>query len=86
MSTRSLLLAPIGLLISGLGVLYLKAHPVIGTVSPAMLLGLSYLPWLAAVILFSILVQAILIRRKLDIMLFPMALMLSSLGLSRLHG
>ena len=81
MSTRSLLLAPIGLLISGLGVLYLKAHPVIGTISPAMLLGLSYLPWLAAVILFSILVQAILIRRKLDIMLFPMALMLSSLGI-----
>ncbi len=80
MKNGSLLLAPAGILIAGLGVLYLKANPAIGHVTPDMLLGLSYLPWLAAVIVFSLMMQAILVRHKLDTWLFPIVMTLASVG------
>ncbi len=80
MKSWSLLVPPIGILIFGLSTLYLKAHPIVGTIDASSLLGLSYLPWLFSVIVLSLIVQAILIRRHLDTMLFPIALMLASVG------
>lgn len=80
MKNWSLLLAPAGILIAGLGVLYLKAHPAVGRVTPDMILGLSYLPWLAAVIIVSLVIQAILVRHKMDACLFPIVMTLASVG------
>lgn len=80
MKNWSLLLAPAGILITGLGVLYLKAHPAVGRVTPDMILGLSYLPWLAAVIIVSLVIQAILVRHKMDACLFPIVMTLASVG------
>lgn len=66
MKNWSLLLAPFGILLSGLGVLYIKTHPQMGTVNPSMLLGISYLPWLAAVMICAIIMQGVLVRRHMD--------------------
>ena len=84
MKNGSLLLAPACILIAGRGVLYLKANPAIGHVTPDMLLGLSYLPWLTAVIVFSLMMQAILVRHKLDTWLFPLVMPLASCGVVEL--
>lgn len=80
MKNWSLLLAPFGILLSGLGVLYIKTHPQMGTVNPSMLLGISYLPWLAAVMICAIIMQGVLVRRHMDTYLFPLVMLLASVG------
>lgn len=77
----TLMLAPIGILIAGLMVLYLKAHPTIGAVRPELFLGLSYFPWLAAAILIAFFVQGVLIHRGMDHLIFPTVLLLASVGI-----
>lgn len=66
MKNWSLLLPPFGILISGLAVLYLKAHPQPGVVHTQDLLGIAYLPWLAAVIVAAVILQGVLVRRHMD--------------------
>ena len=80
MRNWSLMFAPVGILLSGLTVLYIKAHPTLGVVRPELLLGLSYLPWLAAAVLIAFLVQGVLICRKLDTVIFPSVMLLASVG------
>ena len=80
MKNWTLMLAPVGILLSGLSVLYIKANPTIGVVRPELLLGLSYLPWLAATILIAFIVQGVLIHRGLDTVLFPSVMLLASVG------
>ena len=75
-----LLLAPFGILLSGLIVLYLKAHPQSGIIHTESLLGISYLPWLAAVIVAAIVMQGVLVRRHMDTCLFPLVMLLASIG------
>ncbi|MBR3456569.1 MAG: FtsW/RodA/SpoVE family cell cycle protein, partial [Selenomonadaceae bacterium] len=53
-----LLMAPLGILLLGLGVLFLKQHPT-GEFPLDQVMGeLSYLPWLLAVIVLAAFVQA----------------------------
>ncbi|MDO5582780.1 MAG: FtsW/RodA/SpoVE family cell cycle protein [Mitsuokella multacida] len=80
MKNWSLLLAPFGILLSGLIVLYLKAHPQSGIIHTESLLGISYLPWLAAVIVAAIVMQGVLVRRHMDTCLFPLVMLLASIG------
>ena len=80
MKNWSLLLAPFGILLSGLIVLYLKAHPQSGIIHTESLLGISYLPWLAAVIVAAVVMQGVLVRRHMDTCLFPLVMLLASIG------
>ena len=80
MKNWSLLLPPFGILISGLAVLYLKAHPQPGVVHTQDLLGIAYLPWLAAVIVAAVILQGVLVRRHMDTCLFPLVMLLASVG------
>ena len=80
MKNWSLLLAPFGILLSGLGVLYLKAHPQSGIIHTESLLGISYLPWLAAGIVAAVVMQGVLVRRHMDTCLFPLVMLLASVG------
>ena len=80
MKNWSLLLPPFGILISGLAVLYLKAHPQPGVVHTQDLLGIAYLPWLAAVIVAAVILQGVLVRRYMDTCLFPLVMLLASVG------
>ena len=80
MKNWSLLLAPFGILLSGLVVLYLKAHPQSGIIHTESLLGISYLPWLAAVIVAAIVMQGVLVRHHMDTCLFPLVMLLASIG------
>ena len=80
MKNWGLMLAPLGLVLCGMSVLYLKLNPAV-KVTPDMLQGpLSYLPWLAAAAVLALLVQTVLIRRRLDTFLFPIVLTLASVG------
>jgi cell division protein FtsW (lipid II flippase) len=69
-----LLLLPAGILLLGTGVLELKQYPHLQT---------DFLPWLAAVIIASFLVQFFLQRRLpgSDGLLFPLVMFFSSMGL-----
>ncbi|MBR4696188.1 MAG: FtsW/RodA/SpoVE family cell cycle protein, partial [Selenomonadaceae bacterium] len=78
-----LLMAPLGILLLGLGVLFLKQHPT-GEFPLDQVMGeLSYLPWLLAVIVLAAFVQALLLhsRPKPNAWLFPCVMMLASLGI-----
>ena len=80
MKNWGLMLAPLGLVLCGMSVLYLKLNPAV-KVTPDMLQGpLSYLPWLAAAAVLALLVQTVLIRRRLDTFLFPIVLTLAGVG------
>ena len=80
MKNWGLMLAPLGLVLCGMSVLYLKLSPA-AKVTPDMLQGpLSYLPWLGAVAVLALFVQTVLIRRRLDTFLFPIVLTLASVG------
>ncbi|MCH3960407.1 MAG: FtsW/RodA/SpoVE family cell cycle protein [Selenomonas sp.] len=80
MKNWGLMLAPLGMVLCGMSVLYLKLNPA-AKVSPDMLQGpLSYLPWLGAAAVLALFVQTVLIRRRLDTFLFPIVLTLASVG------
>jgi cell division protein FtsW (lipid II flippase) len=80
MKNWGLMLAPLGLVLCGMSVLYLKLSPA-AKATPDMLQGpLSYLPWLGAVAVLALFVQTVLIRRRLDTFLFPIVLTLASVG------
>ena len=80
MKNWGLMLAPLGLVLCGMSVLYLKLSPA-AKVTPDMLQGpLSYLQWLGAVAVLALFVQTVLIRRRLDTFLFPIVLTLASVG------
>ena len=68
-----LLLAPIGVLLLGTGVLLLKQYPKT---------QLAFLPWMAAVVVLAVVIQLILQRSRpeLDTCLFPMVMFFSSVG------
>ena len=79
MKNWRLMLAPLGLVICGLSVLYLKVNP--AAAKPDIIQSpMLYLPWLGLAALLALFVQAVLIRRRLDTFLFPMSLMLVSIG------
>ncbi len=79
MKNWRLMLAPLGLVICGLSVLYLKVNP--AAAKPDIIQSpMLYLPWLGLAALLALFVQAVLIRRRLDTFLFPMSLMLMSIG------
>ena len=80
MKNWGLMLAPLGLVLCGMSVLYLKLSPA-AKVTPDMLQGpLSYLPWLGVAVVLALFVQTVLIRRRLDTFLFPIVLTLASVG------
>lgn len=79
MKQWSLMLAPLGMLLCGFGVLYLKVQPA-GHVA-ALQGPLTYLPYLGGIVVLAIFLQAAIIRMRLDTFLLPITLMLASIGL-----
>ena len=76
-------MAPLGVLLLGLGVLFLEQHPT-GEFSLGQVMGeLSYLPWLFLVVVFAAFVQAMLLhsRPQPNPWLFSCVMMLASIGL-----
>lgn len=69
-----LLLPPLGILLLGVGVLLLGHR---------LTTDAAFLPWIAAVIIGAFFVQFVLSRRgvKMDLTLFPVAMLLASLGI-----
>ncbi len=78
-----LLSAPLGILLLGLGLLFLRQHPDGAFSLPDLVTDLWYLPWLVIVILLAAFIQAILdhSRPRPNLWLFPCTLFLSSLGI-----
>ena len=77
-----LLLAPLGLLVMGLMVLWLKAHPQgVQAGAQSVLLGLDYLPYILVAFAELIALQAMLLRKRYDTALLPLVMLLVSLGL-----
>lgn len=77
-----LLLAPLGLLVMGLMVLWLKAHPQgVQAGAQSVLLGLDYLPYILVAFAELITLQAMLLRKRYDTALLPLVMLLVSLGL-----
>jgi len=82
MKNWGLLTAPLGLVICGLSVLYLKMNPGGSKLTTDVLQGpLAYIPWLAGVIVLALFIQAVIIRRHEDTFLFPIVMMLASVGI-----
>ncbi len=79
----SLFAAPLGILLLGLGVLFLKQHSNGVFSLPQVAQELGYLPWLLAAILLAVFIQAMLLhsRPQPDTWLFPCAMLLSSVGI-----
>ena len=79
----SLFAAPLGILLLGLGVLFLKQHSNGVFSLPQVAQELGYLPWLLAAILLAVFIQAMLLhsRPQPDAWLFPCAMLLSSVGI-----
>lgn len=75
----SLLLAPLGILICGFGVLYLKAMP--AGAQDVLQAPLAYLPYFAGIILLALLLQGVIIRLHYDTFLLPITLLLASVGI-----
>jgi len=78
-----LLAAPFGILLLGLGLLFLGQHPNGVFSLPELAADLWYLPWLAIVILLAIFIQALLMhsRPQPSMWLFPCTLFFSSVGI-----
>lgn len=82
MKNWGLMAAPLGIVLCGMSVLYLKMNPGSSKLTADVLQGpLSYVPWLAAVIVLALFIQAIIIRRREDTFLFPLVMMLVSTGI-----
>lgn len=77
------LLAPLGILVSGVAVVLLKAHAAGVQKAPDLLSGfdLSFLPWLAAAFLLACFIVYLLGRRGEDAWLFAIAFFLASVGI-----
>lgn len=82
MKNWGLMAAPLGMILCGMSVLYLKMN-LGGPKFTADVLQepLSYVPWLTAVIVLALFIQAIIIRRREDTFLFPVVMMLVSVGI-----
>ena len=75
-AAQGLLLPPLGILLAGLGVLYLKAQ-----VPGSKPFDLSFLPLLPICLGEAAFLQYLLWKRKWDCLLLPLVLLLSSIGL-----
>ena len=75
-------MAPLGILVCGFGILFLKQHS-LGVFSFGQLAELSYLPWLIVVIFFAAFIQSLLLnsRPRPNLWLFPFVMLLASLGI-----
>ena len=82
MKYGKLMWAPLGIVLAGILVLICKKH-VMGVQGAAELMqgvDWSFLPWLAAVAILSVFLQYLLVRRRADPLLLPIALTLASVG------
>ncbi|WP_033170517.1 FtsW/RodA/SpoVE family cell cycle protein [Selenomonas sp. ND2010] len=82
MKNWGLMAAPLGIVLFGMSVLYLKMNPGGSKLTAEVLQGpLNYVPWLAAVIILALFIQAVIIKRREDTFLFPIVLTLCSVGI-----
>ncbi len=82
MKTWGLLTAPLGLFLCGMSVLYLKMHTNGVHISAKTLQEpLVYLPYLLAAVFLTIVIQVVVVKRRLDVYILPLILMLVSIGL-----
>ena len=82
MKTWGLLTAPLGLFLCGMSVLYLKMHTNGVHISAKTLQEpLVYLPYLLAAVFLTIIIQVVVVKRRLDVYILPLILMLVSIGL-----
>lgn len=81
MKNWKLMLAPLGITLFGLTVLWLKQSSLAKMVSDVLQGPLNYFPWLALVIALALFVQQVIIKLRLDTFMFPLSLTLASIGL-----
>lgn len=84
MKNWGLMAAPLGIVLCGMSVLYLKMNQgVAGAKIAAEVLQnpFNYIPWLAAIIVLALFIQMLIIRRREDTFLFPIVMMLVSVGI-----
>ena len=82
MKNWGLLTAPLGIFLCGLTILYLKMQGAMQKVSSHTLQDpLTYIPYLLIVVFLTVVIQLVVIRRKLDTFILPLILMLVSIGL-----
>ena len=75
-------MAPLGILLLGLGVLFLRQHPGGVDSLPQLAEEFSYLPWLLAAVLLAAFIHVLLLhsRPQVNTWLFPCAMFFSSVG------
>lgn len=81
MKNWKLMLAPLGITIFGMMVLWLKQSSLAKTGADVLPGPLNYLPWLVLVSILALFVQQVIIKLRLDTFIFPLALTLASIGL-----
>ena len=81
MKNWKLMLAPLGITIFGMTVLWLKQSSLAKTGADVLPGPLNYLPWLVLVSILALFVQQVIIKLRLDTFIFPLALTLASIGL-----
>ena len=81
MKNWKLMLAPLGITIFGMTVLWLKQSSLAKTGADVLPEPLNYLPWLVLVSILALFVQQVIIKLRLDTFIFPLALTLASIGL-----
>lgn len=81
MKNWKLMLAPLGITLFGLTVLWLKQSSLAKMGSDVLQGPLNYFPWLALVIALALFVQQVIIKLRLDTFMFPLSLTLASIGL-----
>lgn len=79
------MLAPLGFVLCGMGILYLKMNPNGGALPAGAVPGsLNSFLWLAGAALPALFLQAVIIRRREDPLLFPIVLMLAGVGVTEI--
>lgn len=79
------MLAPLGFVLCGMGILYLKLNPNGGALPAGAVPGsLNGFLWLAGVALSALFLQAVIVRRREDTVLFPIVLMLAGVGVAEI--
>lgn len=81
MKNWKLMLAPLGITLFGLTVLWLKQSSLAKMGSDVLQGPLNYFPWLALVMVLALFVQQVIIKLRLDTFIFPLSLTLASIGL-----
>lgn len=79
------MLAPLGFVLCGMDILYLKMNPNGGPLPAGAVPGsLNGFLWLAGAALPALFLQAVIIRRREDTVLFPIVLMLAGVGVAEI--